>query len=90
MNKRYDIVFLRFCVVIKAPSVIPRVSMQTGMKTVDSLVSIGCGQRELIIGGRCIPVQNYCRVNFLVMLSLILTKKLDDFLILYYFVAWEA
>jgi len=41
---------------IKAPGIIPRVSvrepMQTGMKAVDSLVPIGRGQRELIIGDR--------------------------------------
>ena len=41
---------------IKAPGIIPRISvrepMQTGMKAVDSLVPIGRGQRELIIGDR--------------------------------------
>ncbi|KAL0278715.1 UNVERIFIED_CONTAM: hypothetical protein PYX00_000456 [Menopon gallinae] len=41
---------------IKAPGIIPRVSvkepMQTGIKAVDSLVPIGRGQRELIIGDR--------------------------------------
>jgi len=41
---------------VKAPGIIPRVSvrepMQTGMKAVDSLVPIGRGQRELIIGDR--------------------------------------
>ena len=41
---------------IKAPGIIPRKSvfepMQTGLKCVDSLVPIGCGQRELIIGDR--------------------------------------
>ncbi|VEL15951.1 unnamed protein product [Protopolystoma xenopodis] len=41
---------------IKAPGIIPRTSvkepMQTGMKAVDSLVPIGRGQRELIIGDR--------------------------------------
>lgn len=40
----------------KAPSIIPRISvrepMQTGIKAVDSLVPIGRGQRELIIGDR--------------------------------------
>merc|ERR1712055_1253997 len=40
----------------KAPGIIPRVSvrdpMQTGIKAVDSLVPIGRGQRELIIGDR--------------------------------------
>jgi F-type H+-transporting ATPase subunit alpha len=41
---------------IKAPGIIPRESvsepMQTGIKAVDSLVPIGRGQRELIIGDR--------------------------------------
>jgi F-type H+-transporting ATPase subunit alpha len=40
----------------KAPGIIPRISvkepMLTGMKAVDSLVPIGRGQRELIIGDR--------------------------------------
>lgn len=46
----------RLRVGIKAPGIIPRVSvrepMQTGIKAVDSLVPIGRGQRELIIGDR--------------------------------------
>merc|ERR1712106_575286 len=46
----------RFRVGLKAPGIIPRqpVSepMQTGIKAVDSLVPIGRGQRELIIGDR--------------------------------------
>merc|ERR1711881_221303 len=41
---------------IKAPGIIARKSvhepMQTGLKSVDSLVPIGRGQRELIIGDR--------------------------------------
>ncbi|MBT5658616.1 MAG: F0F1 ATP synthase subunit alpha, partial [Rhodospirillaceae bacterium] len=41
---------------IKAPGIIPRQSvhepMQTGLKAVDSLIPIGRGQRELIIGDR--------------------------------------
>ncbi|XP_020486175.1 ATP synthase subunit alpha, mitochondrial-like [Labrus bergylta] len=41
---------------LKAPGIIPRISvrepMQTGIKAVDSLVPIGRGQRELIIGDR--------------------------------------
>ena len=41
---------------LKAPGIIPRKSvhepMQTGLKCVDSLVPIGRGQRELIIGDR--------------------------------------
>lgn len=40
----------------KAPGIIPRQSvhepMQTGIKCVDSMVPIGRGQRELIIGDR--------------------------------------
>merc|ERR1712048_62 len=45
-----------FRVGLKAPGIIPRESvkepMQTGIKAVDSLVPIGRGQRELIIGDR--------------------------------------
>ena len=41
---------------VKAPGIIPRKSvhepMQTGLKSVDSLIPIGRGQRELIIGDR--------------------------------------
>ena len=41
---------------VKAPGIIPRQSvsepMQTGLKSIDSLVPIGRGQRELIIGDR--------------------------------------
>ena len=41
---------------IKAPGIIARESvresMQTGLKAIDSLVPIGRGQRELIIGDR--------------------------------------
>ena len=44
------------CVEVKAPGIIPRKSvnepMQTGLKAIDSLVPIGRGQRELIIGDR--------------------------------------
>ena len=46
----------RFRVGAKAPGIIPRTSvkepMLTGIKAVDSLVPIGRGQRELIIGDR--------------------------------------
>merc|ERR1712036_119970 len=46
----------RLRVGLKAPGIIPRQSvkepMQTGIKAVDSLVPIGRGQRELIIGDR--------------------------------------
>lgn len=46
----------RYRVGTKAPGIIPRESvrdpMQTGIKAVDSLVPIGRGQRELIIGDR--------------------------------------
>merc|ERR1712112_76883 len=46
----------RFRVGLKAPGIIPRQSvkepMQTGIKAVDSLVPIGRGQRELVIGDR--------------------------------------
>ena len=41
---------------IKAPGIIPRKSvnepMQTGLKAIDSLIPVGRGQRELIIGDR--------------------------------------
>lgn len=41
---------------VKAPGIIPRQSvsepMQTGLKAIDSLVPVGRGQRELIIGDR--------------------------------------
>ncbi|KAF7639156.1 ATP synthase subunit alpha [Meloidogyne graminicola] len=47
---------LRSRVEVKAPGIIPRVGvrepMLTGVKAVDSLVPIGRGQRELIIGDR--------------------------------------
>merc|ERR1712183_58597 len=46
----------RYRVGLKAPGIIPRQSvsepMQTGIKAVDSLVPIGRGQRDLIIGDR--------------------------------------
>lgn len=47
---------IRSRVEVKAPGIMPRKSvnepMQTGLKCVDSLVPIGRGQRELIIGDR--------------------------------------
>lgn len=47
---------VRTRVEVKAPGIIPRLSvrepMLTGVKAVDSLVPIGRGQRELIIGDR--------------------------------------
>jgi proton translocating ATP synthase F1 alpha subunit len=46
----------RNLVEVKAPGIIPRISvrepMLTGIKAIDSMVPIGCGQRELIIGDR--------------------------------------
>ena len=49
-------ILIRARVGVKAPGIIPRISvrepMQTGIKAVDSLVPIGRGQRELIIGDR--------------------------------------
>jgi proton translocating ATP synthase F1 alpha subunit len=46
----------RYRVELKAPGIIPRKSvhepMQTGLKSVDALVPVGRGQRELIIGDR--------------------------------------
>ncbi|NXB75171.1 ATPA synthase, partial [Donacobius atricapilla] len=51
---------------LKAPGIIPRISvrepMQTGIKAVDSLVPIGRGQRELIIGDRQTG-QNSCYIH---------------------------
>ncbi|KAI1229474.1 hypothetical protein IHE44_0008270, partial [Lamprotornis superbus] len=48
---------------LKAPGIIPRISvrepMQTGIKAVDSLVPIGRGQRELIIGDRQTGVERF-------------------------------
>jgi F-type H+-transporting ATPase subunit alpha len=47
---------IRTRVEVKAPGIIPRKSvsepMQTGLKAIDSLVPVGRGQRELIIGDR--------------------------------------
>ncbi|KAK9768451.1 Alpha subunit of the F1 sector of mitochondrial F1F0 ATP synthase [Basidiobolus ranarum] len=47
---------IRQRVQVKAPGIIPRQSvhepMQTGMKSIDSMLPIGRGQRELIIGDR--------------------------------------
>ena len=47
---------LRKRVEVKAPGIIPRQSvnepMQTGLKAIDTLIPIGRGQRELIIGDR--------------------------------------
>merc|ERR1719232_823570 len=52
----------KFRVGLKAPGIIPRQSvsepMQTGIKAVDSLVPIGRGQRELIIGDRQTRLQS--------------------------------
>jgi F-type H+-transporting ATPase subunit alpha len=46
----------RMRVEVKAPGIIPRKSvnepMQTGLKAIDSLIPVGRGQRELIIGDR--------------------------------------
>ena len=52
LNKNLD----RKRVEVKAPGIIPRQSvnqpMQTGLKAIDSLIPVGRGQRELIIGDR--------------------------------------
>tara|TARA_Y100000590_G_scaffold427289_1_gene537261 strand:+ start:480 stop:2012 length:1533 start_codon:yes stop_codon:yes gene_type:complete len=52
LDKKLD----RKRVEVKAPGIIPRQSvnqpMQTGLKAIDSLIPIGRGQRELIIGDR--------------------------------------
>nr|GFC78928.1 ATP synthase alpha subunit, mitochondrial [Tanacetum cinerariifolium] len=54
---------------VKAPGIIERKfvhePMQTGLKAVDSLVPIGHGQRELIIGDRqtILSHQEYPRVS---------------------------
>jgi len=56
VNNVIAYVSIRARVGVKAPGIIPRISvrepMQTGIKAVDSLVPIGRGQRELIIGDR--------------------------------------
>ena len=47
---------MRSRIEVKAPGIIPRKSvsepMQTGLKAIDSLIPVGRGQRELIIGDR--------------------------------------
>ena len=52
LNKKIE----RKRVDVKAPGIIPRQSvnqpMQTGLKAIDSLIPVGRGQRELIIGDR--------------------------------------
>lgn len=59
---------------MKAPGIIPRLSvrepMLTGVKAVDSLVPIGRGQRELIIGDRqtgyfSLPIEIYTTTDCL-------------------------
>ena len=64
---------------IKAPGIIPRISvrdpMQTGIKAVDSLVPIGRGQRELIIGDK----QTGLVYLLLVIKLFILVKDLCDY-----------
>lgn len=53
---------------IKAPGIIPRIGvrepMLTGVKAVDSLVPIGRGQRELIIGDRQTGFDDIFHSNF--------------------------
>ena len=53
---------------VKAPGIIPRISvrepMLTGVKAVDSLVPIGRGQRELIIGDRQTGYVVFCVLHF--------------------------
>ena len=55
-KENLDLKTQRKRVEIKAPGIIPRKSvnepMQTGLKAIDSLIPIGRGQRELIIGDR--------------------------------------
>jgi len=55
-KKALDKKLKRQRVEVKAPGIIPRQSvnepMQTGLKAIDSLIPIGRGQRELIIGDR--------------------------------------
>ena len=55
-KENLDLKIQRKRVEIKAPGIIPRKSvnepMQTGLKAIDSLIPIGRGQRELIIGDR--------------------------------------
>ena len=53
---KFDKAIKKSRVEVKAPGIIPRQSvsepMQTGLKSIDSLVPVGRGQRELIIGDR--------------------------------------
>ncbi len=55
-KSKFDKNLERKRVEVKAPGIIPRQSvgepMQTGLKSIDSLIPIGRGQRELIIGDR--------------------------------------
>ena len=55
-NGSLDKSLKRSRVEVKAPGIIPRKSvsepMQTGLKAIDSLIPVGRGQRELIIGDR--------------------------------------
>ena len=55
-KKEFDKKLERRRVEVKAPGIIPRQSvnqpMQTGLKALDTLIPIGRGQRELIIGDR--------------------------------------
>lgn len=59
---------------VKAPGIIPRLSvrepMLTGVKAVDSLVPIGRGQRELIIGDRQTGLVAFLRTLSLHLLML--------------------
>ncbi len=61
---------------VKAPGIIPRRSvhepMQTGLKIVDSLIPIGRGQRELIIGDR------QTGKTAIIMDTIINQKKIND------------
>ena len=61
---------------VKAPGIIPRQSvsepMQTGLKSIDSLIPVGRGQRELIIGDRQTGKQ------LLLLMQLLIKKKLTS------------
>ena len=61
---------------VKAPGIIPRQSvsepMQTGLKAIDSLIPVGRGQRELIIGDRQLEKL------LLQLMQLLIKKKLTS------------
>ena len=72
---------------LKAPGIIPRKSvhepMQTGLKCVDSLVPIGRGQRELVIGDRQTGKTS-------IAIDTIINQKEDDVVCVYVAIGQKA